>query len=190
MADVTDATPREGPEGGEEESLQEPLGPQSHVQNPCRFEDTGDAPDWVSLAFRARLRRKVEWAVLAKQFDKDWRTVKLNVQKYASILAIGYEKGDVGALAEYIEGVEDDKSRADEVHGQADEPRDKIACLKQITECRKLIAAAKGVVTERKNVQHSGDEANPVVVKHWWDGIAAIDEEDASGDGGTDAPAA
>ena len=141
---VADDVTRDGEEGEEDEN---------GLQNQCRFGEAEDAPDWVSLCYRARLRHKASWTELGKQVKRDWRTVRSNVEKYRRLVAEAYTNGDVGFLAEYIDGVEDDQSRASGVFSEAETPMEKISALKHITECRKLVAAAKGVVTERKGVQ-------------------------------------
>lgn len=166
MADELDVTTE-----GEEEA---PNG----LQNQCRFEEADDAPDWVSLCYRARLRRRASWLDLGKQFKRDWRTVRSNVQKYSRAVAEAYLKGDVGFLAEYIDGVQDDRTRADDVFTAAEEPLQKMTALRHITECRKLIASALGVVTERKGVAVSGESGRPPV-RVAFDPMVFDDDEEA-----------
>lgn len=101
---------------------------------------------------------------MGREFDRDWRTVRVNVSKYSKLVADAYRRGDVDALADYLEGLQDDKRAQLEAAAKAQtlfvtkdgevvtEPdwRTRVAARKEVTAIREKIAAAQGVVTERK----------------------------------------
>lgn len=134
------------------------------LQDQCRFEEIDDADAWVSAAWNKRRDERTSWAELGREFDRDWRTVRVNVSKYSKLVADAYRRGDVDALADYLEGLQDDKRAQLEAAAKAQtlfvtkdgevvtEPdwRTRVAARKEVTAIREKIAAAQGVVTERK----------------------------------------
>lgn len=141
--------------------------------------------EWVGLAWAAWCAGERNLTALGKQFRKSPKTVKANLIKYSAARAA--ETQSVDATAEYIDGLEHDMREALRTYRTAENPNAKVGALKHATSCREKLAAAKGVVTERKSVALGQDPAlGPI--EHWWDSIDAAEQEEAAADGdGNDA---
>ena len=140
------------------------------LQDQCRFGEVDEAPEWISLAWRKRRNERTPWVQLGLEFDRDWRTVRDNVRKYGKLVADAYRRGDVDELAEYLEGLHDDKDAQIEAAQKAmtvfvtkdgevvSEPdwRTRVAARKEVTAIREKVAAALGVVTKREGREQSG----------------------------------
>ena len=109
---------------------------------------------WVGEAWREHLNG-ASIQGLADKHGRSWACVRDNLQKYAANRAAEIGKG-IDPTAAYIEGLRGDLEDANELIGQCRQDTAKIGALKLRTEIRKLIAAAQGVVTERKGVEHAG----------------------------------
>ena len=150
------------------------------LQDQCRFEEVDDADAWVSAAWNERRDHRTPWAELGRKHDRDWRTVRDNVRKYGKLVADAYRRGDVDALAEYLEGLHDDKdaqlSYAEEAQsvviiGRGEDAysevvpdyRTRVAARKEVTAIREKIAAALEIVTKREGREQSVQPDDPLV---------------------------
>ena len=106
--------------------------------------------EWIGLAWGAWCAGERNLAALGRQFDKSPATVKANLLKYSQARAA--EVSDVDATAEYIDGLQHDLREALRTYRDAGNPNAKVGALRHASQCRKDMAAAKGVVTDRKSV--------------------------------------
>lgn len=113
--------------------------------------------EWVGLAWAAWCAGERNLAALGKQFRKSPKTVKANLIKYSAARAA--ETQSVDATTEYLDGLEHDMREALRTYRTAENPNAKVGALKHATSCREKLAAAKGVVTERKSVALGQDPA-------------------------------
>ena len=134
-------------------------------ENQSSVDGEQDDDEWVVIAWRAWLHGKRNWTALARQFNKHRETVRERVKKYSRMVSESYQNGSVDALGEYVEGLYEDLQDADALHRTSEVEVAKLGAMKHRTECRKLIASAKGVITERKGVQVAGDPKNPLRVE-------------------------
>jgi len=150
------------------------------------------AQPWVVDAWEMRLRGHISWAKIAEEVGKDPRTVQSHVEKYSQTMARIHDGAEVNPVGEYIDGSFQDLRGQHAIHEEAvatvkvgkgenatiievPDYRTRSAALKEVHVIRKNIAAARGVVTERKGVEHSGNEENPVVTKHVIEPAAAAE---------------
>ena len=110
-------------------------------------EKQGDNGEWVGLAWAAWCRGERNITALAKQFGKARETVRNRLKKHAA--AIAAAGNGLDPTGEYIGGLEADLTEALRTYRAAENPNAKVGALKHATHCRELLAAAKGVVTER-----------------------------------------
>ena len=110
--------------------------------------------EWVGLAWAAWCAGERNLTALGKQFRKSPKTVKANLIKYSAARAA--ETQSVDATTEYLDGLEHDMREALRTYRTAENPNAKVGALKHATACREKLAAAKGVVTERKGVDLTG----------------------------------
>lgn len=135
---------------------------------------------WVLLAWRAWLHGARNWTALGKQFGKKRDTVRVRVTEYSKQVAAAYAEGSVDALSEYVEGLYEDLRDADTLHREARNENIKLGAVNRRTETRKLIAAAKGVVTERKAHELTGTDGAPIVYEVVIGGAPQDEEQDGS----------
>ena len=133
---------------------------------------------WVGLAWGAWCSGEQNLAALGRQFGRDPETVKRNLKKYAAARAA--ERDDVDATAEYLDGLRHDLHEALEVYRSvgANNPNAQVGALKLAAQIRKDLAAACGVVTERKTVGvGQAEDMGPVkaMVLH---ALKDLDDED------------
>ena len=114
------------------------------------IEKAAESGEWIGLAWAAWCAGERNLAALGKQFNKAPATVKANLIKYSAARAA--ETQSVDATAEYIDGLEHDMREALRTYRTAENPNAKVGALKHATSCREKLAAAKGVVTERRSV--------------------------------------
>jgi hypothetical protein len=137
---------------------------QENLQEACP--DEGDRPeveDWVLTAWRAWCRGTQQWAELAKLTGKDWRTVRKHVEAFSKVCRVAEESGSIDALGEYIGHLREALTAAWHIYNkQSSNDNAKLGAIKQVSDLSEKIAAALGVVTERKATQHSGDGGGPI----------------------------
>ena len=127
------------------------------------------APAWVVDAWEMRLRGHIEWSKIAEVVNKDWRTVKKQVEKYSQTMARIHDGAEVNPVGEYIDGSFQDLRGQHAIHEDAvafvkigkgegahlveiPDYRTRSAALKEVHVIRKDIATARGVVTEKKGI--------------------------------------
>jgi len=66
------------------------------------------------------------------------------------------DSGDVDALAEYVDGLQEDLQESDQVVRETKVDAVKVGALKHRSDIREKVAAALGVVTRREGREHSG----------------------------------
>lgn len=120
-------------------------------------EKVGDDGEWVGQAWALWVAGERNLTALGKQFGKKRETVKANLAKYSAARAA--EVASTDATAEYLDGLEHDMREALRTYRTAENPNAKVGALKHATSCREKLAAAKGVVTERKSVALGQDPA-------------------------------
>ena len=144
-----------------------------------------DGGAWVALAWAAWCCGDRCYTALGKQFGKHRTTVKAQLDKYSKQRATELADG-TDATAEYLDSVEALLCELWALYRMAEQESTKLGCLKQVSEQLTKLAAARGVVTERKGVENSGE-----VTVHG-DGDSGVDKllaflagracEDAPGD--------
>lgn len=145
-------------------------------------EKVGDDGEWVGQAWALWVAGERNLTALGKQFGKKRETVKANLAKYSAARAA--EVASTDATAEYLDGLEHDMREALRTYRTAENPNAKVGALKHATSCREKLAAAKGVVTERKNVEltGSGGGALSIVIAPFDTVADCEDAPDANGD--------
>jgi hypothetical protein len=137
-----------------------------------------DPGEWVGLAWAAWCAGERNITSLGKTFGKAPATVKGNLQKYARARAA--EVGDVDPTAEYLDGLQHDLREALRTYRESGNPNAKVGALKLASQIRKDMAAARGVVTERRSQEITGADGSPVQI------VIAAFEEEHNGGSGTD----
>jgi len=132
------------------------------------IEITEEVP-WQRVAFDLWCRGHRRWEPIARTCKQlyadgkladqptDARSVKRAVLKELSLYRADDDKNRVDPLQEYIIGLEADLLEADRLQRNAVNESAKCGALRLKLELRTRIAAAKGVVTERKGVENSGE---------------------------------
>lgn len=144
-----------------------------------------DRGEWVGKAWALWSAGERNYTALGKEFGKKAETVKKALVEYSAARAA--ETQSVDATTEYLDGLEHDMREALRTYRTAENPNAKVGALKHATSCREKLAAAKGVVTERKSVA-VGQDPGLGPVEHWWASIDAETQEEAVADGdGNDA---
>ena len=133
-----------------------------------------DTGEWVGLAWAAWCAGERNLTGLGKSFGKSPAAVKRNLQKYAAARAA--EVSDVDPTAEYLDGLQHDLREALRTYRESENPNAKVGALKLAAQIRKDMAAARGVVTERKAHELTGPEGTPVQIV-----IAPYEDGDGSG---------
>jgi len=115
-----------------------------------RTSKPADDGEWVGLAWRAWCAGERNLTLLGRQFAKKPATVKANLRKYSRARAA--EVSDVDPTAEYLDGLQHDLQEALRTYRDADNPNAKVGALKHASAIRKDMAAARGVVTDRRSL--------------------------------------
>lgn len=123
-----------------------------------------DRGEWVGQAWALWVAGERNLTALGKQFGKKAETVKKALTEYSAARAA--EVASTDATAEYLDGLEHDMREALRTYRTAENPNAKVGALKHATACREKLAAAKGVVTERKNVELTGSGGGALQVEH------------------------
>lgn len=121
-----------------------------------------DAGEWVGQAWAAWCAGERNLTALGRIFNKSPKAVKRNLQKYAAARAA--EVSDVDPTAEYLDGLQHDLREALRTYRESENPNAKVGALKLAAQIRKDMAAARGVVTERKAHELTGPEGAPVQI--------------------------
>lgn len=122
-----------------------------------------DRGEWVALAWSAWCAGERSLAALGRQFNKAPATVKANLQKYSRQRAAEMKDG-TDPTAEYVDGLEYDLREALRLYRAATQESTQIGCLKHAMALREKLAAARGVVTERKSHELTGAAGGPVQI--------------------------
>lgn len=112
-------------------------------------------PDWAFVAYKARCYRGQSIAELARRYGVAWKTVKLAVEKvHALVMAV--ENSDIiSEKDKYVCGLKETLACLWKLYAAATHDSAKVGCLKQIAQILQQIAAAEGVVTERRAEEHT-----------------------------------
>ena len=117
----------------------------------------GEEDEWVVRAYRAYLHGEHNWSALGRELGHDGKTVKRRVEAYSQAVAEAYRTGGVDALAEYLDGAMQDLRDADRLVREGDQDSVKLGAVRARSEIRTKIAAARGIITERGQLNISGD---------------------------------
>lgn len=167
------------------------------------------AAPWVVKAFGLWANGMKNWCQIAREVGHDRETVKRNVVRYADTLAVLLDGGEVNPLAEYLQGLYHDLAEQLKLAETAVKPiatrsglvdvvdyRARSQARKEATAIRESIAAAQGVVTERKSMALTGPDGGAIQVEtrleHLTDAelaaalaeVAAVDDGSADGNEG------
>ena len=153
-----------------------------------------DDGEWVGQAWALWCAGERNLHALGRQFGKDPQTVKKHLRRYSEARAA--ETADVDATGEYLDGLQHDLREALRTYRDATNPNAKVGALKHATTIREKLAAARGVVTERKATELTGAGGGAVQVEQrlTLDGDAALaviqfhEQEDAPEPTDGDAP--
>jgi hypothetical protein len=110
------------------------------------------ASEWVGLAWKLRLKG-VSYEAIGKQLSKDRDTVRRQLKGYSQALAAARAESGEDPLEAYLSGLEEDLMAAANLaqdRGMGSTLAARVGAHKLVVDIRKLIAAALGVVTERK----------------------------------------
>lgn len=113
-------------------------------------------PGWKGRCWLAWLGGERNVSELARQFDKNWETVKKAIVDKSRAVADAIAGGDISALAEYVAGLEWDLGEVLKVYAASASGSNQIGALKHATDLREKIAAALGVPTKREVREDEG----------------------------------
>lgn len=119
--------------------------------------------EWVGLAWADWCSGEQNLSELGRRYGVKGETVKSNLRKYSAARAA--EVSDVDPTAEYLDGLQHDLREALRTYRDSDNPNAKVGALKLAETIRKDMAAARGVVTERKAHELTGAGGGPVQVE-------------------------
>lgn len=114
--------------------------------------------EWVGLAWAAWCRGERSYRALGKQFGVDRETVKRHLAAYSRARAAELSDGS-DPTAEYIDGLEADLQDVQRLAQATEHDLCKLGSYKHVTAIREKLAAARGVVTERKATEVHGGMA-------------------------------
>jgi hypothetical protein len=135
-------------------------------------------PEWVETAWRLHLRTP-NWSEIARQLSR--RDPETGAPKYGKVInresvahwvplftevvraALDTSADD--ALVEYLSELQEVKQAAWAMHQTGDNSNAKTGALRVVLETLEKIAAARGVVTQRKAEQITGKDGGPVQVE-------------------------
>lgn len=133
-------------------------------------------PEWVVRAWRMWTGGVRNWSAICREVGHDRETVKKHVCRYSQTLVELLNDKNLNPLAEYLEGLVQDLqaqtgfaltaentfvTKDGEAVASTDF-RTRVTARKEVTNIRKLMADACGVVTERRGVEVSGSlETSP-----------------------------
>jgi hypothetical protein len=109
-----------------------------------------------NLSAIARSLQEMEAAGRIDNSPHDHRNVKRAIQRESKLAREALDGDETDALMEYIAGLEEQFGEADRLMRTGDNDNAKLGGLKVKVDLLAKLAAAKGVVTERKAEQHSG----------------------------------
>lgn len=137
-------------------------------------------PDWAFNCYKAHAHRGQSITSLANAQGVAWATMRNHIDKvHALVLAV--ENSDVlTACDKYIAGLRETLSCLWRDYSAATNDAVKCGLLKAIAQVLEQIAAAEGVVTQRKGEEHSGH-----VTVSWWDKVKAAQDGNPDTDGAT-----
>jgi len=94
---------------------------------------------------------------------KDPQCITRAIKRESKIARTELDNRGVDPLSEYIAGLEEDFGEADRLLRSGDNANARLGGLKLKVTLRQLIAAAKGVVTERKAEEITGANGEPLI---------------------------
>lgn len=143
--------------------------PTQHKVEKPNHETSGG--EWVGIAWKLRLGG-ASYEDIAKQVGKTRPTVTKHLREYSLALAASREEDGVDPLEAYVSGLESDllaaKNLAQE-RGMGSTLAARVGAQKLIVDIRQKLAAALGVVTERK-------AQDVTITDSWRDRIVAAQE--------------
>ena len=155
------------------------------------FSNGAHAKPWAFDAYCANVGRGETLTSLARLYGVQWRTVKRNVEAvHAMVLAI--ERSDaIDAHARHVARLAEVLRAAWRDHDGAEDGQ-RAAFLRVALDAGEKLAAAAGVVTERKSTQVTGADGGPVKVEIVIGTVPAANAGDVlseiEGDSGDEAP--
>lgn len=143
--------------------------------------ETWEAAAWLLWTSGGVKQLKQIRDALKSQFadaPKDIRTVRAGIERLSQAVHTAQANGLLNANSEYITSLESALQEAWKVYRTGDNDNARIAALKLVVDLLEKIAAAKGVVTQRKSAEVSGPDGGPVrmSVEAWWQGMEAAEE--------------
>ena len=143
-------------------------GPKSVLKtrkDPPENRETGLADKWVVDAWNLWVGGLRSWSAIGRQVGHTAPTVRKHVGRYSETLAALLNGSEANPLAEYLQGLLQDLQHQTTLAGTAvrvayvkgerliePDHLTRSRARKEVTNIRQLIAAAQGVVTERKGV--------------------------------------
>lgn len=121
-------------------------------------------PEWVPKAWEMRIVGMQSWESIAAAVGHHWQTVQKWVVRYSQVLGEVLDHEDtVHARAEYVASLQRIKRQAEQIVLESENPFAKTGALNtRLRACEKL-AAAKGVVTERKQEERATPPDDPLL---------------------------
>lgn len=120
----------------------------------------GNWGEWVGKAWAMWCAGEHNYSAIAKALGVTRETVKNNLIKYSAARAS--EVADINPTADYLGGLEYDLQEALRTYRGSPNPNAKVGALKLATQIRKEMAAARGVVVDRKAIEVTGAGGAPI----------------------------
>ena len=121
-------------------------------------------PDWAFNCYKAHCHRGQTITSLANKQGVAWITMRRNVDKIHALVQAVENSDLIPACDKYIAGLRETLSCLWRDYQGATHDSARVGCLKLISQVLEQIAAAEGVVTQRKAAEVSGPAGGPLHV--------------------------
>ena len=121
-------------------------------------------PDWAFNCYKAHCHRGQTITSLANKQGVAWITMRRNVDKILALVQAVENSDLIPSCDKYIAGLRETLSCLWRDYQGATHDSARVGCLKLISQVLEQIAAAEGVVTQRKAAEVSGPAGGPVQI--------------------------
>ena len=139
-------------------------------------------PEWAETAYRLHARGQRNMTTLSRQFGVKWETCRDWIRKVGLFMAEQELHAQEYALAEYAAGLEEILGQAQTTYAHTDNDNAKIGALRVAGDMLEKLAAARGVVTQRKADELTGPGGGPLI---WWEAVKNVQGGDPGGNAGS-----
>jgi len=120
-------------------------------------------PEWAFTAYKAHTHRGQSITSLANSYNVCWRTMRCNVDKVHALVQAVENSDIIPACDKYIAGLRETIACLWRDYQTATHDSARVGCLKLISQVLEQIAAAEGVVTQRKAAEVRGEHSVALV---------------------------